>query len=89
MKKEQLAELLAAEIDVWSKKSLALIAEELADVAAYGRDDPEQHQFEVQLLEHTEEYVHVIISVDDGSFWRSFSPVTRTFLVYRDGRVET
>jgi len=89
MKKAQLADLLAAEIETWSRKSYQQLVSELPDVVAYQREEPELHQFEVQLLEHTPEYVHVMVSVDDGSFWRSFSPVTRTFVVYRDGRIES
>ena len=89
MKKEQLADLLAAEIEAWSLKTYGQLIQELADVVAYQREDPESHQFEVQILETTPEYVHVVISADDGSFWRSFSPVTRTFIVHHDGRTET
>ena len=79
---------MSAEIEAWTQKPYAQIVEELAEGIAYQREDPESHQFEVELLENTPEYVNVVISVDDGSFWRSFSPVTRTFIVYRSGRIE-
>jgi hypothetical protein len=46
------------------------------------------HQFEVQMIEHQPDYVHVVVSIDDGSFLRSISPMTRSFIVRRDGRVE-
>lgn len=90
MKKERLKVLLAAEVAAWADKSFGQLLTELDDVVAYGRDDPEEgfHQFEIMLLERNDEYVHVGVSIDDGSFRRSVSPMTRSFIVHRDGRVE-
>ena len=90
MKKAQLQSLLDAEVDAWAKKPYATLIEELPDVVAYERGDgADAHQFEVQMLEHEPDYVHVCISIDDGSFRWSFAPLTRSFIVHRDGRVET
>ncbi len=89
MKKEQLRDLLDAEIEVWSSKSYTTLVEELPDVVAYGRgSDADFHQFEVLMLEHEPEYVHVSISIDDASLMKSLSPLTGGFIVHRDGRVE-
>ena len=65
------------------------MVEELIDVVAYDRGhDADHHQFEVQMIENEPEYAHVIVSIDDGSFMRSFAPLTCGFIVHRDGRVE-
>ena len=46
------------------------------------------HQVEVVLLEHEAEYVHVSLSVDDGSLLKVMLPLSHSFIVYRDGRVD-
>lgn len=57
-----------------------LIAE-LRDVQAYEVEvESKQYQVEVQLLENTDEYVHVAIGVDDGSLPASLSPLTESFI---------
>ncbi len=89
MNKEFLRKLLDAEISLWSQKTYDRLIEELPDVVAYERGDgADFHQFEVQLLEHTDAYVHVSISIDDGGLWRFISPVATSFIVYADGRVD-
>lgn len=89
MNKKRLQNLLDAETSNWSRKSFANLVEELTDVVSYGRgSDADFHQFEVQMIEHEPDYVHVIVSIDDGSFVRFCAPVTRGFIVHRDGRVD-
>ena len=39
------------------------------------------YQIEVQLLENTADYVHVIVSADDGSFPGRFVPLSDSFLI--------
>jgi hypothetical protein len=34
----------------------------------------------VQLLENTEQYLHVMVAVDDGSLPASISPLTHSFI---------
>lgn len=46
------------------------------------------YQVEVQLLEKNENYVHVSISIDDGKLLRTMFPISTSFIVYKDGRVE-
>lgn len=87
--KAELQILLDAEVAELSRKPYARLVEELSDTLAYERgSEAGYHQFELQMVEHEPEYVHVIVSVDDGSFWRSFAPLCRSFIVRRDGRVE-
>jgi hypothetical protein len=42
--------------------------------------DSKQYQVEVELLENTEKYIHVMVSVDDGSLPASISPLTHSFI---------
>ncbi len=89
MNKKRLQDLLDAETNNWSKKSFDSLATELSDVVAYGRGSGAGfHQFEIQAIEREPDYVHVIVSIDDGSFMKFFAPLTRGFIVHRDGRVE-
>ena len=43
-----------------------------------------KYQVEVELLENTEKYVHVLVAVDDGTVPASLSPLTYTFIRYKD-----
>ena len=89
MTKSELQRLLDAEVDELSRRSYARLVDDLPDVLAYQRGDgASYHQFEVQMIEHEPDYVHILVSVDDGGFLRSFSPITRSFIVHRDGRIE-
>ena len=61
--------------------SCAQLLSELQDVKCYEVEfDSKTYQVEVQLLENTEKYLHVMIGVDDGSLPASISPLTDTFL---------
>ena len=89
MTKSELHRLLDAEVDELSRRSYARLVDDLSDVLAYERGSGAgHHQFEVQMIEHEPGYVHVAVSVDDGSFLRSIAPLTRSFIVHRDGRIE-
>ncbi|NNE23262.1 MAG: hypothetical protein HKN11_11700 [Rhizobiales bacterium] len=89
MNKKRLQDLLDAETNGWSRKSIDSLVKELTDVVSYGRGSEDDfHQFEVQMIEQEPDYVHVIVSIDDGSFLKSFAPLTRGFIVHRDGRVD-
>jgi len=89
MDKPRLQSLLDAETKTWAAKPYDQLVQDLNDVVAYGRGEGEDsHQFEVQIIEREETYLHVLVSIDDASLWRSFSPLTRGFFAHRDGRVE-
>ena len=83
---QQLKELLSAELQIWARKPFAQLVAELSDVQGYERGaDDCWHQFEVMLVENTPEYIHVLISVDDGSIRWACSPITSGFIVTRTG----
>jgi len=78
--------VLDTEIRHWSSISCERLIAELHDVLAYQVEvDSKQYQVEVQLLENTNEYVHVLVGVDDGSLPASFAPLTKSF-IFQKGR---
>ena len=88
MERVALMRCLEHELDEWTKIPLDELNARLKDVCAYERGEPpNQYQVEVQLLESTPEYVHVSIGVDSG-MRTAFKPLSASFLVFRDGRVD-
>jgi hypothetical protein len=47
------------------------------------------YQVEVHLLENTEEYIHVSVSVDDGSLPASIFPVSSSLIRVKDEKRES
>ena len=73
--------VLDAEVKRWSAKSCEQLVSELSDVQAYEVEfESKMYQIEVELLENTDEYLHVRVAVDDGSLPASFSPLTHSFI---------
>lgn len=73
--------ILDAEVERWSKMSCEQLLSELEDIKAYTVDDDSKtYQVEVQLLENTDSYLHVMVAVDDGHLPASFRPATDTFI---------
>jgi len=73
--------VLDAETKRWSSMSCEHLIAELHDVRAYEVEvDSKQYQVEVQLLENTNAYVHVLVAVDDGSLPWSIAPLTQSFI---------
>jgi hypothetical protein len=74
-------EVLDAEAQRWSSMSSDELLSELHEVQAYEVErDSGKHQVEVELIENTDTYIHVMIAVDDGHLPASLSPVTTTFI---------
>ena len=73
-------EVLDAETQRWSSMSSDELLSELRDVQAYevGTGFREHTRCEVEVLENTDTYVHVMVAVDDGQLPASISPVTTT-----------
>jgi len=58
---------------------------DLSEVQAYEVEvESRRYQVEVDLLENTARYVHVMVAVDDGSLPASLWPLTTTFMRYKD-----
>ena len=66
--------------------SCAQLVSLLADERTYEVEfESKKYQVEVQLLENTDSYVHVGVSVDDGHFWRAMRPLSSSFISRKDG----
>ena len=87
MKKEQLREKLAIEVEKWSSKSFDELSNINEPIAYNNGVGKEFYQVEVSVLEKEDEYLRVVVMIDDGG-WRSFKPMSHHFKVFKDGRVE-
>jgi hypothetical protein len=73
--------VLDSQVKRWSALSCAQLVSALHDLQAYEVEfDSKPYQVEVELLENTETYIHVRVSVDDGSLPASIMPLTHTFI---------
>jgi hypothetical protein len=80
-RRQQWRTVLEAELARWSAMSCDELIAALSDVHAYQVErDAKTYQVEVELLENTETYVHVMIGVDDGSLPASMLPLTESFI---------
>lgn len=80
-RREQWRPVLDAELKRWSAKSCEQLLAELPEVQAYEIEfENKVYQVEVEILENTEKYVHVLVAVDDGSLLASLSPLNETFI---------
>ena len=80
-RREELQVVLDREVARWSRMSCEELASELREEQTYEIEvESKRYQVEVQLLENTNLYVHVCVSVDDGSLLRSISPSTTGFI---------
>lgn len=48
--------------------------------------DSKTYQVEVEVLESTEDYLHVMVAVDDGSLPASMAPETQSFICNKQVR---
>ena len=87
MKKEKLRQCLQTEVDAQALKSYDEFMRP-DDIEGYQKGSGKAwYQVTVTVLEKTEEYVHIMVSDDDGG-WRAFLPMSHSFLIYKDGRVD-
>jgi hypothetical protein len=80
-RREKWRKVLDSELKRWSALSCAQLASELQDLQAYEVEfDDGTYQVEVEILENTGQYLHVMVSVDDGSLPASIVPATHSFI---------
>ena len=73
--------VLDFEVQRWSAMSCGQLVSQLHEVQAYEVEfESKQYQVEVELLENTERYLHVMVAVDDGSLPASIWPLTQSFI---------
>jgi hypothetical protein len=84
-RKEQLQKIADAEAERWSAKSPGELISELYEEQLYEVEiDSKRYQVEVQMLENTDAYIHVMVAVDDGSLRWSTMPLVRSFITRKD-----
>ena len=84
-RREEWQKVLDVETKYWSSMSCEQLIAELHEVRAYAVErEAKQYQVEVQLLEDTNAYVHVVVAVDDCSLPAAIVPLTHTFIRRKD-----
>ena len=74
-------EVLDAEMRHWSALPYDQLMARLSNADVYEvKHDSRTYQVEIEVLENTENYVHVVLSVDDGSLPASIWPATDSFI---------
>ena len=81
MRRERWRKVLDRELRRWSamtpeQLTAASDAERVYEVEL----DSKMHQVEVEIVENTDEYLHVVIAVDDGSLPASLRPEAQSFI---------
>ena len=83
-RREQWRPVLASEVKRWAEKSCEQLISELGGGQVYEVEvGTRRFQVEVEILENTGEYVHVMVAVDDGVLPAAIFPLTETFLRYK------
>lgn len=80
-RREDWRKVLESEVERWSELPYDQLASALQDVQVYEVEfESKRYQVEVQLLENTGRYLHVMVAVDDGSLPESILPLTHSFI---------
>ena len=80
-RREQWRRVLDRELRRWSAMTPEQLAAASDEERIYEVElDSKTHQVEVEILEDTEEYLHVVIAVDDGSLPASLRPEAQSFI---------
>ncbi len=89
MKREDLRVFLEREVARWSAKPYGALRQELRVGNHTEAEAGADYHLEVDVLENREDYVHVSIAVcSERAKWSCIHPLSASFLVFRDGRVE-
>ena len=79
-RRERWQQVLDAEVRRWSAMPYQDLISALSETEVYEIErDGDKYQVEISLLEDTDRYLHVAITVDDGSLPASIVPARRTF----------
>jgi hypothetical protein len=80
-RRQQWRRVLDLEASRWSSKSSAELIAALREPQTYEIEfEAQKFQVEVQIIENTDRFIHVLLSVDDGSLPASIIPATTTFI---------
>jgi len=82
---EQWRPVLYAESARWKGKGWKKLVFELQEDTVYEVEtESRSFQVEVQLLENTNRYIHVCVSLDDGSLPSSLTPMSTSFILNKE-----
>jgi hypothetical protein len=80
-RREQWRKVLDREVGRWSVLPYGELLSALATQQVYCVGfESKEYQVELEILESTSGYIHLMISVDDGSLPASILPVTHSFI---------
>ena len=84
-RREEWRKVLDSEVKRWSAMSCDQLVSELPDgLEEYQLEfESKQYNVEVELLENTEQYLHVVVAVDDGSLPASISPLCHSLIRHK------
>ena len=83
-RRDEWRKVLDSEVQRWAAMPCERLVSELHDLQAYEVElDSKTYQVEVEILENTDKYIHVMVAVDDGTLPASITPLTRTFICPR------
>jgi hypothetical protein len=87
-RREEWRTVLDSEVKRWTAMSLSGLVSELRDnPKAYQVEFESKHyNVEVELLENTEDYLHVVVAVDDGSLPASISPLCHSWILPKESQ---
>jgi hypothetical protein len=80
-RRDEWRKILDPEVQRWSALSWQELVSRLQDIQCYEiKSNAKTYQVEVELLENTDTYVHVLVAVDDGTLPASMTPLTESFI---------
>jgi len=80
-RRKEWQKVLDSEVQRWSALSWEDLVSRLHDIQCYEvRIDSRTCQVEVELLENTDTYIHVLVAVDDGTLPASITPLSESFI---------
>ena len=83
---KQWSKVLDLEIQRWSAIPYEELLSTLQHLHTYEIEMAStKYQVEVEILEKTDQYLHVMVAVDDGSLPASILPSCRTFICTKQG----
>jgi len=85
-RREEWRKVLDSEVKRWSAMSCDQLVSELPDgLEAYQIEfKSKQHNVEVEILENTDKYLHIVVAVDDGSLPASISPLCHSWIRHKE-----
>jgi hypothetical protein len=80
-RREHWRKVVDLEVQRWSMVPYGQLVSAVRDQQVYEIEfDSKKYQVEIEILDETAQYVHIIVSLDDGSLPASILPATRSFI---------